>query len=172
MMRINLLKEEKGLHIHWGEIAVALVIILTLAGPGLHYFVNYIDVQGLERERDQLQDQREALRPQEEEYFDLQQQIDDFRLPEEVEVQRYALAPVIEEFGLILPTEVTLETIDFAEGEMAISGHAREIDIILNLVSNIFESDIFSIVSLEQFQRDDVIDFDLEVELHTREELP
>ena len=171
-MRINLLKEKEGLYIHWGEIAVVLIVILTLALPAGHYFINYIDLQGMERERDLLQDELATLRPQEERYFELQEHIDDFYLPEEVEVQRYAISPAIAEFGRILPGETTLETIDFDHGEMFITGHAREIEIILEMVGNIFYSDIFSLVSLEQFQRDDVIDFNLQVEMHTREELP
>ena len=171
-MRINLLKDKEGLYIIWVEIAFVFIVILTLALPGLHYFVNYIELQDLETERNQLENQVQALRPQEEYYFELQQQIEDFRLPEEVEVQRYAISPAIEEFGVILPNQAALRTLNFQNGELAISGHAREIEVILDMVGNIFESEIFSLVSLQQFQRDDVIDFDLQVSMHTREELP
>jgi len=171
-MRINLLKGKEGLYINWGEIAVVLIVILTLVLPGLHYFVNYIELQDMETERNRLDNQLQALRPQEEYYFELQEQIDDFYLPEEVEVQRYAISPAIEEFGVILPNQATLRDINFANGVMDINGHAREIEIILDMVGNIFQSDIFSLVSLEQFQREDVIDFYLQVEMHTREELP
>ena len=168
-MRINLLEEDRSLHVNWLEVAAALVIILTLAVPAVHYYINYVELQGLERERNMWQDRLAEIRPQEEVYFDLQEQIDNFRLPEEVEVERYAIGPAFQEFGLILPDGVGFEQMNYNNGQITINGHAQNINVILDMVSNIFESDTFSLVSLERFQRDNIYDFNLVVRMHTRD---
>ena len=168
-MRINLLEEDRSLHVNWLEVAAAVIIILTLAVPALHYYINYVELQGLERERNMWQDRLAEIRPQEEIYFDLQEQIDNFRLPEEVEVERYAIAPALREFGIILPEGVGFDYLSFNQGILRIEGHAQNINVILDMVGNVFESNIFSLVSLERFQRDDFYDFNLEVRMHTRD---
>ena len=168
-MRINLLEEDRSLHVNWLEVAAALVIILTLAVPAVHYYINYVELQGLERERNMWEDRLAGIRPQEEVYFDLQEQIDNFRLPEEVEVERYAIAPAFQEFGIILPDGVGFEQMSYEQGELRVVGHAQNINIILDMVGNIFESDIFSLVSLERFQRDNIYQFNLVVRMHTRD---
>ncbi len=168
-MRINLLEEDRSLHVNWLEVAAALVIILTLAVPAVHYYINYVELQGLERERNMWQDRLAEIRPQEEVYFDLQEQIDNFRLPEEVEVERYAIAPAFQEFGLILPDGVGFDSIDYDHGSLTIDGHANDVETLLTLVGNVFESDIFSLVSLERFMRDGVLEFNMDVNMHTRD---
>jgi len=168
-MRINLLEEDKSLHVNWLEIAAAVIIILTLAVPALHYYINYVELQGLERERNMWEDRLAEIRPQEEVYFELQEEIDNFRLPEEVEVERYAIAPAFQEFGIILPDGVGFDQIDYDHGRLTINGHANNVDTLIDLVGNVFESDIFSLVSLERFQRDDFLEFNMEVNMHTRD---
>ena len=168
-MRINLLEEDRSLHVNWLEVAAALIIILTLAVPAVHYYINYIDLKGLEQERDMWQERLAEIRPQEERYFELQEEIDTFRLPEEVEVERYAIAPAFQEFGLILPENVGFDQIDYDHGSLTINGHANNVDTLIDLVGNVFESDIFSFVSLERFQRDDFLEFNMEVRMHTRD---
>ncbi|MBF8436712.1 PilN domain-containing protein [Halanaerobiaceae bacterium Z-7014] len=168
-MRINLLEEDKSLHVNWLEVAAALVIILAIAVPALNYYLNYVELQGLERERNMWEDRLAEIRPQEEVYFDLQEQIDNFRLPEEVEVERYAIAPAFQEFGVILPEGIGFEEIIYENGQLTIFGHAQNINEILNMVGNVFESDVFSLVSLERFQRDNIYQFNLTVNMHTRD---
>ena len=168
-MRINLLEEDKSLHVNWLEIAAAVIIILTLAVPGLHYYINYVELQGLERERNMWEDRLAEIRPQEEVYFELQEEIDNFRLPEEVEVERYAIAPAFEEFGVILPDGVGFDSIDYEQGILTIDGHAQDVETLLNLVGNVFESEIFSLVSLERFFRDGILEFNMEINMHTRD---
>ena len=168
-MRINLLEEDKSLHVNWLEVAAALVIILAIAVPALNYYLNYVELQGLERERNMWEDRLAEIRPQEEVYFELQEEIDNFRLPEEVEVERYAIAPAFQEFGLILPDGVGFDQIDYDHGTLTINGHASNVDTLIDLVGNVFESDIFSLVSLERFQRDDFLEFNMEVNMHTRD---
>ena len=168
-MRINLLEEDRSLHVNWLEVAAVLIVILTLAVPALHYYMNYIDLKGLEQERNMWQDRLAEIRPQEEIYFELQEEIENFRLPEEVEVERYAIAPAFREFGMILPDGVGFDQMNYEQGELTVNGHAQDINIILDMVGNIFESDIFSLVSLERFQRDNIYDFNLVVRMHTRD---
>lgn len=168
-MRINLLEEDRSLHVNWLEVAAALIVILALAVPALHYYINYIDLKGLEQERGMWQDRLAEIRPQEEIYFELQEEIENFRLPEEVEVERYAIAPAFQEFGIILPDGVGFDQIDYEQGSLIINGHASNIDTLLNLVGNVFESDIFSLVSLERFLRDGFLEFNMEIKMHTRD---
>ncbi|MFN2364826.1 MAG: PilN domain-containing protein, partial [Halarsenatibacteraceae bacterium] len=115
------------------------------------------------------QDRLAEIRPQEEVYFELQEEIDNFKLPEEVEVERYAIAPAFREFGVILPEGVGFEQMSYQQGELRVVGHARNIDVILDMVGNVFDSDVFSLVSLERFQRENIYDFNLVVEMHTRD---
>ena len=168
-MRVNLLEEDRSLHVNWLEVAAVLIVILTLAVPALHYYMNYIDLKGLEQERNMWQDRLAEIRPQEEIYFELQEEIENFRLPEEVEVERYAIAPAFQEFGLILPENVGFDQIDYEQGLLTINGHANNVDTLIDLVGNVFESDIFSLVSLERFLRDGFLEFNMEVRMHTRD---
>ena len=168
-MRVNLLDEDRSLHVNWLEVAAVLIVILTLAVPALHYYMNYIDLKGLEQERNIWQDRLAEIRPQEEIYFELQEEIENFRLPEEVEVERYAIAPAFREFGIILPDGIGFEQMAYRQGELRIIGHAQNINILLDMVGNIFESDIFSLVSLQRFQRENFYAFDLVVRMHTRD---
>lgn len=170
-MRVNLLEKDEGLKINWLEIVAVVVVILVFAGPGLHFYSQTQEINRLETRRDSWQDRINALRPEENRFYELEREIDNFRLPEEVEVQRYAIAPAFREFGVILPEEINFENISYSQGRMSIVGNASDIETILDMISNIFESDVFSLVSLERFQQDDLYNFDLEVRMHTREEL-
>lgn len=170
-MRVNLLGEDTSLQIQWIEVFVAVLIILIVAVPALNYYINYVELKGLERERNMWEDRVAEIQIQEEQYFELQEKIDSFRLPEEVEVQRYAIAPAFREFGKILPDRIGFESMSYQQGELSISGHANSIELILDMVGNIYESDVFTIVSLERFQSDDMYQFNLVVRLQTREEI-
>lgn len=168
-MRVNLLEEDRSLHVNWLEVFTAVLIILTLAIPALNYYINYIELNNLEEERNMWQERLAEIRPQEERYFELQEEIENFRLPEEVEVERYAIAPAFREFGLILPEGVSFASLDYDHGSIIIQGHARNVEELLGLVGNIFESEIFSLVSLERFMRDGVLEFNMQVNMHTRD---
>jgi len=172
-MRVNLLDEDKiKRQIRWDQIFIVVLVIVLLALPAGNYVLNYLEIQRLEREKGIVEDQLEVLEPQRERYFELESQIAQFELPEEIEVTRYMLADPMRELGLIMPGEVTLEQMDYSDGEVAIAGYAGSIENILALVQNIFDSEFYDIISLQHFQRADVIGFDLEVSLDTREELP
>ena len=119
-----------------------------------------------------MEDQLEIIEPQLEEYEDLQAQIAEFELPEEIEVTRYMLADPMQELGVIMPGQVTLESISYNDGDISVNGFASDIENILTLVQNFFDSDYYSVISLQRFQRGDVVDFNLEVSLETEEELP
>lgn len=172
-MRVNLLDEKKVRRkIRWDQIFIVLLVIFLLVLPVGHYFLEYMELQRLERERGQLEDQLAVLEPQLQEYRELEAQIAQFELPEEIELERYMLGGPMRELGVIIPELVTLEQLDYDKGELSIDGYAEEIDILLSLVQNVFDSDYYEVISLQHFQRDDVIAFNLEVHLDTREEYP
>jgi len=172
-MRVNLLGEKQiKRSIRWDQIFLVLLVIFVLVLPAGHYYLNYLEVQRLERDIGIMEDQLEVLEPQLEVYEELQAEIAQFELPEEIEVTRYMLAEPMQELGLIMPGEVTLEQINYSDGDITINGFAADIENILALTQNIFNSEQYSIISLEHFQRGDVVDFNLEVSLETREELP
>ena len=172
-MRVNLLDEKKiKRDIRWDQIFIVLLVIFVFVLPAGHYYLNYLETQRLERDIGIMEDQLEVIEPQLEEYEDLQAQIAEFELPEEIEVTRYMLADPMQELGVIMPGQVTLESISYNDGDISVNGFASDIENILTLVQNFFDSDYYSVISLQRFQRGDVVDFNLEVSLETEEELP
>ena len=164
-MRINLLEEKEAHKINWFEIGVTIAIILIFAVPVLHYFVNYIQLQNLESERNQWRQQVSNLQPQEDYYLELEEEIDDFYMPERIEPAQYPVASALEEFGIITPDNLTFESIDYIEGELYITGYTNEVDSIIRLASNINTTDIFSLLSIEQFEGNSLINFNFDLNL-------
>ena len=52
---------------------------------------------------------------------------------------------------------------------MTINGNAENVRSLLDFSSNIYDSNIFSVISLERFQNDGQLEFNLEVQLDNRE---
>lgn len=172
-MRVNLLDEKEiRRQIRWDQIFIVIMVIVFLVIPAFHYYLNYSELKSLEREKESLQAQIEELQPQEERYYELQEQIREFELPEEIVVTRYRLQEPLEEFSHILPEEMTFVNIDYEEGNMSIQGYAGDIEDILSLAENIYNSDMFDLGTLHHFTRDDHVDFFIDLSLNTREELP
>lgn len=172
-MRVNLLDEKKvRREIRWDQIFIVLLVIFLVVLPLGHYFLNHLEIQSLEREKRALEDQLEVLEPQLERYRELERQIAQFQLPEEIEVVRYRLAGPMRELGIILPDMITLEQLNYEDGEITLEGYTQNIDILLNMVQNVFDSEYYDIISLERFDRDDFIEFNIQVSLETREEMP
>ncbi len=172
-MRVNLLDEKEiKRKIRWDQIFIVLIVVFIIVLPAIHYFINYVELQGLKRDREIVKEQLEVLQPQLDEYFALQEQIDQFQLPEELEVTRYRLGDPMQELGAILPDSIALEQINYSEGEMVIQGYANSVDSLLSMVQNIFNSEYYNVISLQHFQREEVIDFNLDVTLETEEEMP
>lgn len=172
-MRINLLDEKEiRRQIRWDQIFIVVLVIIIFFLPAGHYYLNYMELDRLKTQRDSLQAQSEALQPRVEEYFELQEQIREFEIPEELEVTRYRLGRPLRQFGVITPEAITLESLDYEDGELVVQGFSEDIDSILTLVEEIFNSDLLTLGSLQRFHRNDLIDFTIELTLETREELP
>jgi hypothetical protein len=164
-MRVNLLEKDEGIKIQWMEIVVALIVILIFAAPVLNYYLNYIEVKNLEQRADNWQTRIQALRPREERYYELQNEIENFRLPAKVELEKYIVSPFFLEFARIIGADITFNNLDYSSGQINISGNAENVRSLLDFSSRIFNSEVFSIISLERFQNNDQLEFNLVVEL-------
>ena len=172
-MRVNLFDRKKSRpEIRWGRIVITVLIIIFIALPAIHFYLNYTEVRSLRDQSERLSNQLESLRAQEEEYFELREKISEFEMPEEIEITRYRLREPMREFGNIMPEELSLERMDYSDGEMELAGFASEIEMILQLAENIHGSELLELESLNHFQREDYIDFNMSLYFDTREELP
>lgn len=168
-MRVNLLEKDDGLKIEWMEIVIALLIFSIIAVPAFNYYFNYLEVQKLEARRENWETRLEALRPEEEYYYQLEDEIANFRLPEKVELEKYTTAPFFIEFAKIIDDNITFNRLEYSSGQIQINGNAESIRSLLDFSSRIFDSDIFSIISLERFRKNDRLEFNLIVKLDNKD---
>lgn len=168
-MRVNLLEKDEGIKIQWMEIVVIIVIFLIFAAPAFNYYLNYVEVQNLEHQKNNWETRLQALRPEEEYFFELENEIANFKLPEKVELEKYTTAPFFIEFAKIIGDDIIFNRLEYSRGKIQINGNAETIRSLLDLSSRIFDSDIFSIISLERFRKDDRLEFNLIVELNNKD---
>lgn len=168
-MRVNLLEKDEGIKIQWMEIVVVLIIILIFAAPALNYYLNYIEVKTLEQRKNDWQTRLQALRPEEERFFKLEKEISEFKLPEKVELEKYTISPFFLEFAKITGDDISFNNLNYSSGQINISGNAESVRSLLDFSSRIFNSEVFSIISLERFQNNEQLEFNLVVELDNRE---
>ena len=168
-MRVNLLEKDEGIKIQWMEIVVVLIIILIFAAPAFNYYLNYVEVKNLERQKQNWETRVQALRPEEEYYYQLKDQIANFKLPEKVELEKYTVSPFFLEFAKIIDNDINFNSLDYSNGRINIRGNAEDVRTLLDFTSRIFNSEVFSIISLERFQNNDQLEFYLIVELDNRE---
>lgn len=168
-MRVNLLEKDDGLKIEWMEIVIALLIFSIIAVPAFNYYFNYLEVQKLEARKENWETRLEALRPEEEYYYQLEDEIANFRLPEKVELEKYTTAPFFIEFAKIIDDNITFNRLEYSSGQIQINGNAESIRSLLDFSSRIFDSDIFSIISLERFRKNDRLEFNLIVKLDNKD---
>jgi len=168
-MRVNLLEKDEGIKVQWMEIVVVLIIFLIFAAPALNYYLNYIEVKNLEQRQNDWQTRLQALRPEEKYFYQLEDEIDNFRLPEKVELEKYTISPFFLEFAKIIGDDISFNNLDYSSGRINIRGNAENVRSLLDFSSRIFNSDVFSIISLERFQNNDQLEFNLVVELDNRD---
>jgi len=168
-MRVNLLEKDEGIKVQWMEIVVVLIIFLIFAAPALNYYLNYIEVKNLEQRQNDWQTRLQALRPEEKYFYQLEDEIDNFRLPEKVELEKYTISPFFLEFAKIIGDDISFNNLDYSSGQINIRGNAENVRSLLDFSSRIFNSDVFSIISLERFQNNDQLEFNLVVELDNRD---
>jgi len=168
-MRVNLLEKDEGLKIQWLEIVVVLIFIFTFAVPAYNYYLNYIEIQNLEQRQSNWETRLQALRSEEQRYYQLQEEVANFKLPERVELEKYTVSPFFLEFAEITGQDISFNNLDYSSGQININGNAEDIRSLLDFSSRIFNSEVFSIISLERFQNDEQLEFNLVVELDNRE---
>lgn len=168
-MRVNLLEKDEGIKIQWMEIVVVLIIILIFAAPVLNYYLNYIEVKNLEQRKNNWETRLQSLRPKEEMYYQLKDEIANFKLPAKVELEKYTVSPFFLEFAKIIGDDISFNNLDYSSGQININGRAEDLRSLLDFSSRIFNSEVFSIISLERFQNNEQLEFNLVVELDNRE---
>ena len=168
-MRVNLLEKDEGLKIQWLEIVVVLIFIFTFAVPAYNYYLNYIEIQNLEQRQSNWETRLQALRSEEQRYYQLQEEVANFKLPERVELEKYTVSPFFLEFAEITGQDISFNNLDYSSGQININGNAEDIRSLLDFSSRIFNSEVFSIISLERFQNNEQLEFNLVVELDNRE---
>ena len=168
-MRVNLLEKDEGLKINWTEILVVLAVILIFAVPAVNYYINYLELNNLEQRKTNWENRLKALAPEEEYYYQLENEIANFRLPEKVELEKYTISPFFLEFARIIDQDISFNNLDYSSGVVTINGNAENVRSLLDFSANIYDSDIFSVISLERFQNDGQLEFNLEVQLDNRE---
>lgn len=167
-MRVNLLEKDENIKIQWMEIIVVLIIILIFLLPALNYYLNFVEVKNLEQNKTNWESRLQDLRSDEERYYQLKEEIDNFKLPEKVELEKYTVSPFFLEFAEKIRGDITFNNLEYDRGKININGNAKNIRSLLDFSSRIFNSEVFSIISLERFQNDDQLQFDLVVQLNNR----
>ena len=168
-MRVNLLEKDEGIKINWTEISVVLVVIFVLAVPAVNYYINYHELNNLEQKILNWENRLKALAPEEDYYFQLENEIANFKLPEKEKKKKYTISPFFLEFAKIIDEDISFNNLDYSSGVVTINGNAENVRSLLDFSSNIYDSNIFSVISLERFQNDGQLEFNLEVQLDNRE---
>ncbi|SDL59458.1 PilN domain-containing protein [Halarsenatibacter silvermanii] len=171
-MRVNLFDEKKVRRkIRWSRILTAVLVIAFVITPAAHFYSNHQELASLRNRSQSLAVQLDTLRVEEETYFELREEISEFEMPEEIIISRYRLRGPMQEFGEIMPEELTLTRMDYSDGDMMLEGFASEIEMILELAENIHKSEILGLESLSHFRRGDYVEFTMALHFDTREEL-
>jgi hypothetical protein len=168
-MRVNLLEKDEGIKINWTEILVVLAVVFVIAVPAVNYYINYLELNNLEQRKNNWENRLKALAPEEKYYYQLENEIANFRLPEKVELEKYTISPFFLEFARIIDEDISFNNLDYSSGVVTINGNAENVRSLLDFSSNIYDSKVFSFISLERFQNDGQLEFNLEVQLNNRE---
>jgi hypothetical protein len=167
-MRVNLLEKDEGLKINWLEILVVLLIIFVFALPITNYYFNYLELNNLKQSKANWENRLKAIEPKEEYYYELENEVANFKLPAKVELEKYTVAAFFLEFSRIIDKDISFNNLEYSSGRINIRGNAENVRSLLDFSSRIFNSDVFSIISLERFQNNDQLEFNLQVQLDNK----
>ncbi|MGM0549375.1 MAG: PilN domain-containing protein [Bacillota bacterium] len=168
-MRVNLLEKDASIKVEWVEILVVLLIILIFTLPIVHFYLNYIEVQNLKQRRSNWETRLKAMEPELAHYQNLKKEIDNFKLPAKVELEKYNVYPFFLEFAKIIEGEISFNNLDYNSGQINIQGRADDINSLLDFSARIFDSEVFSLISLERFEKNNKLEFNLVVKLDNRQ---
>lgn len=167
-MRVNLLEKDEGLKINWVEILVVLAIIFVFALPVTNYYLNYLELNNLKQSKANWENRLRTIEPKEEYYYELENEVANFKLPAKVELEKYTVAPFFLEFSRIIDQDISFNNLDYSSGMITINGNADNLRSLLDFSAAIYQSNIFSIISLERFQNNDQLEFNLQVQLDNK----
>lgn len=168
-MRVNLLEKDEGVKINWIEIVVVLLIIFVFALPLTNYYLNYLELNNLKQNKKSWENRLNVIEPKKDYYNSLKNEIADFKLPAKVELEKYTVSPFFIEFSKIIGQNITFKNLDYSSGIININGNAKNLRSLLDFTEEIYKSNIFSITSLDRFQNNDQLEFNLEVQLDKRD---
>lgn len=166
-MRVNLLEKDESYKINWTEIIYIIIIIAVLAIPAVNYYVNRLELKTLQSNKLSWQQQLTAIQPQFEYYQKLNQEVSNFKLPVKMEMESYQLSPALREFSNLVPAAIYFDSLNYQTGNLVITGNATTVRSLLDFLANIYNSTIFSVVSLERFQQESELNFKLTVKIDT-----
>jgi len=168
-MRVNLLGEERTrLVIRWDEIAVILVVIAALCFASVYYFYLRFQVEQTERQLAAEQEHLASLRTREERYHELRRELESLTMPEDYRLRQPELGSSLEALSEKMPLALSLEELSIEQNEMLLNGHTREVWPLLSLMLSLRESEYYEQVSVEHFQRQDEVHFQITAHLPRR----
>lgn len=174
-MRGNLFEEENNNNrkreLLVREIGI-LLIILSLIIPGIHYYFNYQQIPELREEREKLQEQKQVLSAEHEEYENLLAREEKLNELAEIEFTRYQLAPALAELSRLIPDEVVFNQVNFTVDEMHLSGRAFYEDELRQFADELGDNAFFSLREMDLEGQGDEFIFTMELALETGEVLP
>ncbi len=149
-----------------------LLIILSLFIPGIHYYFNSQQITELEEEKETLQEQKQILSAEYDEYEKLLKRREKLNELEELEISRYNLGAPLEELSRLIPDEVVFNQLNFSADEMHITGSSFYEDKLLQFAEDIDGTEFFSLEVIETVEQEDRWLFEIELALETGEILP
>ncbi|SDL52409.1 PilN domain-containing protein [Halarsenatibacter silvermanii] len=174
-MRGNLFGEENDQHRRKESLARKigiLLIILSLLIPVIHYHFNSQQITELEEQKETLQEQRQILFAEYDEYEKLLKRREKLNELEALEVYRYNLGAGLGELSRLIPDEIIFDQLNFSADEMHITGSSFYEDKLLQFAEDIDGTEFFSLEVIETEEQGDRWLFEIELALETGEILP
>lgn len=162
-MRVNLIaKKKQNLTINWIEVLIILIIFLLIFILGLNYYLNYIKLTILRDVVDNLDNQLAIYLPKQEEYLQLQKEVENLETDFQAGQQVYAWVEALNELGYVVPETVTLKYVIINKGSLSLAGIAKDSKDIIEMVDNFKISPYFNTIKLKQVNQQQEILFQLE----------
>ncbi|MFP4662177.1 MAG: PilN domain-containing protein [Halanaerobiales bacterium] len=156
-MKVNLLKERnKAYSVNWMEISVVLLVVLLIAGVGIHYFTLYNQKSLLDTEVENLNTRALSLKIKVAEYNRLKAKVEELtRIKEKMDTLKYDWDRAIIEQGYVVPGQVMLKDLTLDGSNLTLQGRAANNQRILDLIEYMKLSSVYEDVSLQDLQTED-----------------
>ncbi len=161
-MKVNFLDEDKILQrIRWDQIFIVLTIILVLAAPALHYSYYLLQASQLETEVENLDQQVNMLEPEVERYYNIEEELENYRELIAGEYQRFLFDGALQVLGEDIPQQATLDSIEYHQGEMYLSGRAGNTNAVKEYMTTLKNNEVFEQAEILELERNQFISFTL-----------